>query len=53
MIFDEPFKFLSRDLHEKASYMLKEISERFKMQIIMVSHSQELIDSADKIRELL
>jgi len=49
LIFDEPFRFLSKKLQPKASNMLKQISEKLNLQIIMVSHSQELIDGADKV----
>jgi len=51
LFFDEPFRFLSRDLHYKASMMLKEISERLKIQILMVSHSPDLIEGADRVFE--
>ena len=40
---------LSRDLHHKAAEMLKEISEKLGLQIIMVTHSEELIEAADKV----
>lgn len=48
-VLDEPMKFLSRDLQEKASEMIKMISEKLGVQIIMVSHIPELIASADKV----
>lgn len=48
LILDEPFRFLSRDLQLRASAMLKEISERLKLQIILVSHDPNIIESADK-----
>lgn len=47
-ILDEPFKFLSRDLQERASDMVKQISDKLGIQIIMVSHLPGMIDSADK-----
>lgn len=49
LILDEPFRFLSKNLHSKASAILKEISERLKTQIIMVTHSEELAEGSDKI----
>lgn len=49
LILDEPFKFLSSEHLSRASEMLKMISERLKIQIIMVTHIPELIDSADKV----
>jgi DNA repair exonuclease SbcCD ATPase subunit len=48
-ILDEPMKFVSRDLQEKVSEMVKMISEKLNLQIIMVSHIPELIECADKI----
>jgi len=51
MILDEPFRFLSRDLQPKASLMLKELSEKLNLQFIMVSHSPDLIEGADKVFE--
>jgi hypothetical protein len=47
-ILDEPFKFVSPDLHHKVSDMLKMLSEKLGIQIIMVSHSEEVNISADK-----
>jgi DNA repair exonuclease SbcCD ATPase subunit len=49
LILDEPCRFLSAGLLPKASEMLKEISERLGLQIIMVTHSEELMDSADRV----
>lgn len=48
LLIDEPFKHLSRNMHGKASEMLSTISKRLGVQIIMVSHSDDLIDCADK-----
>jgi len=47
-IFDEPFRFVSRDLTDKIVDMLREVCEVFGAQIIMVSHNEELIDGCDK-----
>lgn len=52
LVLDEPFRFLSRDLQPKASLMLSEISKRLGLQIIMISHSPDLIESADKVFEV-
>ena len=49
LILDEPFRFLSENLQPKASQMLKEISEKLKLQMIIVTHETELLESADKI----
>jgi DNA repair exonuclease SbcCD ATPase subunit len=48
IILDEPFKNLSAGLQPAASDMLKMLSEKLGLQIIMVSHIQELTDQADK-----
>jgi DNA repair exonuclease SbcCD ATPase subunit len=48
LILDEPFRYLSPNLLPRASEMVKRISEELGIQIIMISHSDELIDSADK-----
>lgn len=47
LILDEPFKFLSLDLQEKAAIMLKEVSKKLGLQVIMVSHNETLIENAD------
>lgn len=52
IVLDEPFKHLSKNLHAKALQMLKEISQKLSVQIIMITHSDELIDEADKVIEL-
>ena len=53
LILDEPFSFLhSRDAHAKVAELLKTISERLGLQIIMVTgedESEEIIEGADKI----
>jgi len=53
MLLDEPFKHLSGDLKKKAAMMLKMISQKLRLQIIMVSHIKELADSADKKIEVI
>lgn len=49
IVLDEPFKYLSAGLIGFAGDMLKEISDKLNVQFIIVSHSRELINSADKI----
>jgi DNA repair exonuclease SbcCD ATPase subunit len=51
LILDEPFKNLSNDLQPKASQLLKELSDKLGLQILMVTHSQDLIEAADKVFE--
>jgi len=48
LILDEPFRFLSTDLLPKASELLKGLSDKLGLQIIMITHSEELTDAADK-----
>ena len=48
MILDEPFKFLSSDLQEKASDMVKTVSESLGIQIIMISHQEGINKAADR-----
>ena len=48
IILDEPFKHLSADLQNRASDMLKMLSENLCLQIILVSHIDQLISNADK-----
>ena len=52
IILDEPFRFISRDLQERAGKILKTLSEKLHIQIIMVTHIKELIDCADRIFEV-
>lgn len=51
LMMDEPFRFLSRDLQSKASYILREVSRSLGLQIIIVTHEQTLIESehTDKV----
>jgi hypothetical protein len=51
-LLDEPFKFLSADFRPLAGEMMKTLSKKFGIQIIMVTHLPELLNSADKIFDL-
>jgi len=48
IILDEPFRFVSKNLQERAGALLKELSIRLNIQIIMSTHLDALIDCADK-----
>lgn len=48
LVLDEPFRYLSTDLLPRAGEMLKQISEQLGLQIIMVTHADELAVAADK-----
>lgn len=53
LLLDEPFHFLhSRDAHEKVAELLRTISEKLGIQIIMITgedESEEIIAGADKV----
>jgi DNA repair ATPase RecN len=48
IILDEPFRFLSKNLQERAGTLLKELSNKLGIQIILTTHLDALIDAADK-----
>lgn len=48
-ILDEPFRNLSPNLHDKASEMCKMLCDKLGIQIIMVSHSKDILNYADKV----
>ncbi len=52
LILDEPFRYLSPNLLPRASEMLEQISNQLGLQIIMVTHSEELAEAADKVFEV-
>lgn len=49
LILDEPFRWVSRNKMALAGQMLKETAKQLNLQIIFISHIEELIDCADKI----
>ena len=51
IILDEPLKHLSTDYQEKASTMIKQISEKLGIQFIIVTHETVLATFADRIFE--
>lgn len=48
IILDEPLRFLSVDLQERASQMIKELSDRLGLQFIIITHESTLAEYADK-----
>jgi DNA repair exonuclease SbcCD ATPase subunit len=48
IILDEPFRFLSENYQEQAGNMLKEISQKLGIQMIIVTHNPVLAEVADK-----
>lgn len=54
LILDESLKFLhSPEYQEKASQMLKEVSEKLGLQIIMVSDQKNILEYADKVIKIV
>ena len=51
IILDEPLRFLSADLQERASAMIKEVSKKLGIQFILVTHESILASYADRIFE--
>ena len=48
IILDEPLRFLSQDCQERASAMIKELSQRLGLQFIIVTHNDTLASYADR-----
>lgn len=48
MIFDEPMRFLSKELVPKAVEMVRMLSEKLGIQFIIVSHIEYFVEGADK-----
>jgi DNA repair exonuclease SbcCD ATPase subunit len=53
MLMDEPLRFLSSDLQDRASRMIKEVSDKLDIQFLIISHDEKLIESADKVIRVL
>lgn len=49
LLMDEGFKWLSVGLRPLAGQMLKGLSEKLNLQVIMVTHDEEMIEVADKV----
>ena len=52
LIFDEPFRFLSKDLQPRAGEIMRKLSKHLKLQMLVVSHNDAIIDNADRIFEV-
>lgn len=52
IILDEPFRFISKDLQSRAGDILKKLSQKLGIQIIMVTHIDNMIDIADRLFEV-
>lgn len=49
IILDEPFKFISRDLVASACEIMKRLSDKMKVQFIIVTHLPEIVEIADRV----
>lgn len=49
LLMDEPLRFLSLDLQDKASEMIKEIANKLKLQFIIITHDETLSNYGDKL----
>ena len=49
IVLDEPFKFLSAELRPLAGELLQNLSKKLKLQIIMITHDEEMIEIADRV----
>lgn len=49
IILDEPMKFLSKDKIDQAGMILKKLSEKLGIQVIMVTHIPELTEYSDRV----
>ena len=47
IILDEPFRLLSRGLHKRAGEILKTLSEKLNIQMIMITHSSNIAEFSD------
>lgn len=48
LVFDEPLRHLSTDLMGKASELIESLSKELGLQFIIITHSEELANSANK-----
>ena len=48
MVFDEPFRFVSKGLREKVAEVVHTFSERLNIQIVEVTHVEELMVNSDR-----
>jgi DNA repair exonuclease SbcCD ATPase subunit len=52
LIFDEPFRFVSKEYQLKVGELVKQLSTKLGLQIIMVSHNSNFIQQADNVIEV-
>lgn len=49
IILDEPFKHLSNNLQPAGAEVLRELSDKLGLQFIIVTHREEITETADKV----
>ena len=49
ILMDEPFKMLSKDLQPFLLAIVKGLSERMGVQVLMVTHSPDAVEAADRV----
>lgn len=49
IILDEPFRFLSKDLQPAAGEIVRKLSHKLNLQVLMVTHNPDMIEVADKV----
>lgn len=52
IVLDEPMKFVSKDLLDRLCEVIKVLSKKMNLQIIMVTHENKFIEISDKIFEV-
>ena len=52
LILDEPFRNVSTDLQFNCGEMLKTLSNELGLQILLISHSPDIINQADRVFEV-
>lgn len=52
IVLDEPMKFVSKDLLDRLCEIIKILSKKMNLQIIMVTHENKFIEISDKIFEV-
>jgi DNA repair exonuclease SbcCD ATPase subunit len=52
IVLDEPFKHLSTNLQGRAGEILKRLSDKLKLQILMSTHIENIVDVSDRIFEV-
>jgi DNA repair exonuclease SbcCD ATPase subunit len=52
LVLDEPFRFLSLDKRPKAAEILRQLTKKLGLQVILVTHDPILVEAADKVFEV-